>query len=196
MFDLSKYFFFRRTVSQITKLEIYESSINILDDKFLDKYVFKTVKQILIYDSYLGSIDDRLFVDFKSVDTVFLKLTNFKMFFQSAEWINFLNVSALADLNRQILVGFVDDNLSNRYMFPNEDLCLFKSFPHEQRVFVYVSSSVKKYDCTCTLLYLLKNWQSYRAFGLSNPSIEDCLKPDVFNTTIKECNLEESVIKW
>jgi hypothetical protein len=167
-----------------------------LDSKLLNKYAFKKLKQITIYDSFLGGIDDSLFYDFESIDTILLRLTNFKMFFKSAEWINFLNMSALANQNRQILIGFVDNNLIDRYTYPDADLCLFKNFPHSLRVFAYVSSEVAKYECTCTLLYLLKNWQAYKGFNISNPSIENCLKSDFFNSTYQNCNLEENVFKW
>ena len=167
-----------------------------LDSTLLNRYVFNKVKQLIIYDSFLGGIDDSLFSNFESVDTILLRLTNFKMFFKSADWINFLNISALADPNRQILVGFVDNNLIDRYTYPDADLCLFKSFPHSLRVFPYISSEVAKYECTCTMLYLLKNWKAYRGFNISNPSIENCLKSDYFNSTYQSCDLDLNVLKW
>ena len=112
--------------AQITKLEIYESSIDMLDTRLLNIYAFKKIKQILVYNSFIGSIDDTLFASFDAVDTIILQLTNFKAFFKSAEWMNFLNISALADPNRQIVVGFVDNSQSlDRYTFPDADLCNF-----------------------------------------------------------------------
>jgi len=184
-----------RLNSRILKLEIRDSSLSSLTSNILNKYVFKYLKEIYIDDSSVDRIETTLFTHFNSIEAIYLRLKNFKIFFQEAEWIQFLNESSLVNNNnRQILLGIIDNNLEP-YEFPDNDLCLFKNFPHESNVFFYVSSSFHKYKCSCTLLYLLKNWKNYRLFNIStnNAAIESCLKSDVFNSTYLKCNLEQNI---
>ena len=89
---------------------------------------------------------------------------------------------------QQLLVGFFDNTHS--YAYPDADICLFREFPHERQVFAYIQSASMEYACTCTLMWLLKNWRAYDLFSLNNTSVGKCLRADFFDAKLKDCRFE------
>lgn len=108
----------------------------------------------------------------------------------STEWLAGLNDQPIQQ--QQLLVSFID-NSARPYGYPDADLCLFARFPHERQVFVQIQSSTHIYECTCTLVWLLKNWQSYTLFSLNNTSVWSCLQPDRFQLLLAKCNLDYQI---
>ena len=47
------------------------------------------------------------------------------------------------------------------YIYPDEDLCLFEHFPHEQLVIPSVALIDDEEICSCTLIWLMKNYKIY-----------------------------------
>jgi hypothetical protein len=187
--------------SRINTLEIYQSKITFLDTRLLSKYVFKYLENLIIVDTSLGEIDERLFSHFDHIKTIQLKLNNFDTFFQKnkTKWLVNLNLnqsgggaaSSMTNPNKQILIGFLDND--HKYSYPDEDLCLFKDFPHDSNVFVYIQNANKEYTCTCTLVWLLKNWRAYTLFSLNNTSVAKCLRDEYLQSKISECKFEQTL---
>jgi hypothetical protein len=95
--------------------------------------------------------------------------------------------------NKQTLIGLFDND--HKYAYPDEDLCLFKDFPHDSNVFVYIQNANKEYECTCTLVWLLKNWRAYTLFRLNNTSVGKCLRDEYLQEKISECKFEQTLLQ-
>jgi hypothetical protein len=182
----------QRLNSNVKKLEIYQSNLTKLDSRLMNEYVFKQIESLIISESSLMEIDEKLFDKFENIKMIQLRLNTFKGFFgyDKTDWTVYLNRSSSTDRNRQILIGFIDLSPSISYKYPNLDLCLFKDWPHENNVFAYIQHSNELYECTCTIVWLLHKWESYTAFSLNNPSVSKCLEKDFLIDKIKECNFQ------
>jgi hypothetical protein len=182
----------QRLNSNVKKLEIYQSNLTKLDSRLMNEYVFKQIESLIISESSLMEIDEKLFDKFENIKMIQLRLNTFKGFFgyDKTDWTVYLNRSSSTDRNRQILIGFIDLSPSISYKYPNLDLCLFKDWPHENNVFAYIQHSNELYECTCTIVWLLHKWEGYTAFSLNNPSVSKCLEKDFLIDKIKECNFQ------
>ena len=71
----------------------------------------------------------------------------------------------LNNFNENILVLLIYQSIENvtYYSYPNEDLCLFKDFPH-QRLVVPILRPNTKSECTCTELFLIQYSNKYTDF--------------------------------
>ena len=98
-----------------------------------------------------------------------MDIGNLKTFFHHGlEWVSYLNKdinqSSSSEikhdyLNRIIVISFIEYNyyINYKYSFPDEDLCLFKEFPHRQLVIPLFPFLEKETECSCTLIWLFKN---------------------------------------
>ena len=94
-------------------------------------------------------------------------------------------------------------SFGNAYMYPDEDFCLFKHFPHEHLVYTPIMSG-DRLQCTCTLIWLIQYIYFYDTRKIQNEnsdyfinlyyqenaeehSVLVCLEKDL-NLQIKECN--------
>ena len=114
--------------------------------------------------------------------------------------------------NRAIFIEFYDtpSSFNEAYMYPDEDICLYKDFPHRQLVFpsiVFAETFKKKtIKCTCSLLWLIQHGKMYlnknmnqydtKAFlfypeGFEHLSARACLKIKNFETILNECNFTQ-----
>ena len=65
------------------------------------------------------------------------------------------------DANKIILIIFTEffiEGITSKYIYPNEDLCLFKDFPHKQLVIPSIFS-LEEIECSCTLIWLMQNYK-------------------------------------
>jgi hypothetical protein len=133
----------------------------------LNPLVFKTIKFIFIKGN-LEYIQSNLFDYFKEIRYISIKSDALLSFFhRGTQWINSinrnLNVSLLSNgfkNNRLVSIEFnvKDGFLFNQYYtFPNEDICLFKDFPHSQLVLpliVFAPIRIYLFNILFCLIYL------------------------------------------
>ena len=194
-----------------------------LNTRLIDKYVFKYINRLIIW-GVVESIQEDLFLHFKNLSFLFLNLENFGSFLHKSDnkWMKYLNSDVKVDLKNQIQVHknldkslkfeiYQSSNKNNSskksfgsaYMYPDEDFCLFKHFPHEHLVYTPIMSG-DRLQCTCTLIWLIQYINFYDATrfhnensdyfitlyyqqDFENHSILVCLQKDL-NFQIKECN--------
>ena len=131
-----------------------------LDRNNLSPDLFKKIR-ILGITGVINGIESNLFKDFKNLQIIDLGLSNFKEFFHMGiQWMNSLNVDKkhVLRLSFQYLNNIV--SFDSIYEYPNEDLCLFKDFPHKNLVYPLLVPR-KKLKCTCTIYWLQKNLNDY-----------------------------------
>ena len=154
--------------------------------------------------------------------TIAINHDNFETFFHKGiAWISYLN----ADLNvsltngfdfnsnkkRSIFVEFYDtpSSFNPPYLYPDEDICLFRDFPHSQLVFpsIVFAETFKKTQvkCSCTIVWLIQHGKYYlngrlsqydanlKAFlfypeGFENLSARQCLRLKNFQAILRDCN--------
>jgi len=183
---------------------IIDSSDIVLDESILNSFVFAKLSYLSITNSLLRNIQKDLFKSFSFMKVFEVKLYNFKEFIQTAEkndsWISYLNSNISVDLtnetdfinNRNFKMEFRLTDLGGAYLFPNEDFCIFKNFPHSKLV-VPIINTKENLDCTCTLLYLLQYKSLYEedSFNiLETPSVTKCLNDPNFTQLISECDFD------
>ena len=205
-----------RLNSTIQKLEITNSKFY-LDSRLLDPLVFESVAEIEITGSELMEIESQLFANgrFARLSRLSLSLTNFYSFiaFTDLEWWTHLNGDVSVDLNNQLEINAhlnrliyleMSDELA-AYDYPNEDFCLFKHFPHSRLVFPVLKSD-KSLKCSCTIIWLIKNWSKFgiqndlyytkatahcfEPLMLNSQSFEDLVYDCHFDTKLQHCESE------
>ena len=159
-----------------------------ISEMLLDKIVYKSTRQIML-DGTVIKIDSFVFKHLNALNHLTLSLANFRQLWHSSndnKWLEHLNANHrvpsplndwLTDLDRNrtnhlIRSKFVlsMDDQNDQYEYPNEDICLFRHFPHNNLVFyeILVDSirgNVKRADFiekdrisvkTCTLYHLIR----------------------------------------
>ena len=141
--------------------------------KILNRLVFRQVK-FLFLEGIIYSFQTDLFQHFKKLKRLIIEVINLQSFLHTGiTWANSLN----SDLNedpmrvskylkiskRAILLEFIDMSkiFSKTYDYPNEDLCLFKDFPHRQLVMPLILAEKDSFQCTCTISWLMQYTHSY-----------------------------------
>jgi hypothetical protein len=134
-----------------------------------DVNLFKYTQSLFLV-GILESIDTDLFSYFKNLKIIDFKINNLDAFFQQGnKWLPFLNSNINVNMSSEIEIkasiksmkffflsiyqvkafqSFID-----MYTYPNEDICLFKDFPHHHLVFPFIFPD-EKLECTCTLKWL------------------------------------------
>jgi hypothetical protein len=153
-------------------LSLYNYPMN---GKILDKNVFRNV-QILFLEGSLRQIQGDLFVAFLRLKFLQINIvSSLRDFFHSGtEWMSNLNVyvNNYANLTSQLtssqlrnkvfIVQFRQEASITQhiYEYPNEDLCLFRDFPHKRLIFPSFIFD-KNISCSCTLIWLIKYYNVY-----------------------------------
>jgi hypothetical protein len=77
-------------------------------------------------------------------------------------WMNYLNLNENLDKPLQLKFNMRSDfSFDSIYEYPNEDLCLFKNFPHNRYVYPLLMPG-RQLECTCTLYWLQFNSYKYK----------------------------------
>lgn len=176
----------------IKRFEIDNSSLDILDTHLLNSDLFYNLNELIITDSTIVKFDDNLFKMLSSIEIIMLQLRNFNQFFKennNTKWLNSISVSSD---KRQVLVAFIDNY--QQYYYPDEDFCLFYEYPHNKSVFTYIQTK-KNLNCSCTLVWLMKNWRQYGDSNLLlSDSVYDCLIDNTyFNELFMGCKFDERI---
>ncbi len=180
--------------STIKRLEIQTSSFNELTSQILNKDVFLNLEELSITDSNLTQIDDQLFGNFRELKFLLLYLNNFSEFIRNKN--NNTWMSSLNKTNNELLIGMIDSK--KIYDFPEKDFCYFIYFPHDSNVYAYIQTKSNLNCSSCTLIWLLKNWNqsSNAALIQSSDSVYECFAENnlvKFNERTEECNFDEKI---
>ena len=141
-----------------------------LDENLLSKQLFKYITFLRIH-GVLQGIESDLFKEFTVLKNIDFQLDNFKEFFHSGiKWMICLNKNVRYTNETEIIYqdliilrfNYLKKEVSFDpiYEYPDEDVCLFKEFPHERLVFPLIVSG-KQLNCTCTLMWLQLNSHIY-----------------------------------
>ena len=221
---------FARLRSSILVLFYFDVYNIYFDERFLDKFVFKHTRNLEI-DGFISGVSDYAFKSLKELSLVSFKIQCLKEFIHSSadhKWMIYLNENGkhnftLAnnyDLNKTVLT-FMKNNYfvlrfqdrSNSYDFPNEDICLFRNFPHQNTVFfsiedIELENNLEKNKTihvkTCTLYHLSKfsNLMEFinpfmfvNFFEYDNQSLKDCdldqqIQKCLLNSTLNDLNFK------
>ena len=124
-------------------------------------------------------MSENLLDSLTSIKYVSIKSDSLSNFFHSGtKWTQSLNRNLnLSLVNANQLKRFIHKLVSiefdvlnplfyaEYYLFPNEDICLFESFPHRQLAVPLIVLSPFKYnsneECSCTLIWLVHTYQYY-----------------------------------
>ena len=151
------------------KMVYVELSYETLSSSLLNERLFANMNTLIIV-GILNSIHDNLFQRFAKLKVLMLKINNLNDFFHNDhKWLASLNSNVQVRLNNKkdvhaqilqrkyfifnILSSKVFESFLNVYEYPDEDLCLFKQFPHEHLVFPFIYPEVEL-ACTCTLKWI------------------------------------------
>ena len=148
----------------VLQFDVYYVS---LTARMIDKYLFKTVQELKV-THVVKRIDGDLFVNFKQLKTIDFQIDNLKEFFHvDTKWMSKLNWNINIDLSN---MSEWRDNLKRLmrmkfqfpkryvsfdviYEYPDEDICLFRYFPHNHMVYPILRPG-KQLKCTCTIAWL------------------------------------------
>lgn len=149
---------------------IYQLQLSVyhqhLDENFLNTHVFRELC-ILDINGPLDSIKNDLFKSFKALRLLRIRNQNIKnIFVYKNKWLSSLNENIKVDPENQAEMDSNEDNMIilviyqsfenvSFYDFPNEDLCYFRDFPHQQLVLPQLKPTHKS-KCSCTELFLIQ----------------------------------------
>ena len=166
---------FANTTSNKTKevslKTVYYVAFEIFYDRLtaslLNTQLFKNVQNINLVGCVIN-IDADLFKELGVLRRITFKLSNFRQLFHSGNrWMTSLNAELNVDLNnsRQVnayahkwlYIMFVYPqsfvSFDRVYEYPDEDFCIFKTFPHRHLVLPLIYPG-EKINCSCTLKWL------------------------------------------
>ena len=178
--------------------QVYYESMN---EIMLSSKLFYNVAYIK-FEGILNEVENEgVFLNnYKNLFILTLSLSNMEEFIhKGTQWMNSLNgqnpyfnvdidSTTLMDLhdikNQLISIRFVykksTATFDSIYTYPDEDFCLFKSFPHTRLVMPIIIPGVQL-ECTCTLKYLqmyLQRVYSPNFVNISNEYKEDEYEED------------------
>ena len=184
-------------------LNVYFEKISTLN---VDMYACKNLQYLLIKGNIDG-IEEDLFTHFRELKFISLTSEVFVNFFHSGTtWMNSLNADLNVNLDSEHafrksvhrlisleinLFRFLTFNAY--YDFPNEDICLFREFPHQKLVLPIITfgkSLPTDIKCSCSLIWLLKYTERYLKDDFKNytyANIEPDYKETFDNITVRIC---------
>jgi hypothetical protein len=181
-----------------------------LDSKVLSSSLFK---KIAFFDlkGIINGIETGLFSSFQHLKLLNLEISNLReLFHMGNKWMNYLNLNVIMsnkkeiDIKKTLRMSLVRHSktvsFDSIYEYPDEDLCLFKEFPHKRLVYPIIVAG-KRLECTCTLYWLQSNI-NYFDYDISVTFEYDVnYENGIFTKTVfvfcnelfnsSECNLEQ-----
>ena len=149
--------------------QIYlEMSFESVNSDLLDPRMFYKVESLVLNRNVMN-IESGLFKKFKFLRFVLICKNLYILndtFEKSADTSN-MSLDLLKNNFKIIFIlqlGFIEETSFTRiYEFPDEDLCLFKDFPHAQLVLPIILQK-EPLKCTCTLKWLEIQFKMYGSF--------------------------------
>lgn len=205
-------------------LFIFEFSISCyhltLDENLLNVNIFKRL-QTLDINGQIRLIKLDLFKSFTNLKVVNIKLQSINTILANS-WFEYLNYGMVdIDLDNQFLIEKNIEKLliltlfqmyanTTYYDYPNEDICLFRRFPHQKLVMPQLKP-IYKSSCSCTELFLIQHsvyysdeihfylYQTSSDYGFMMPFYHDIILDlrltqcfnDSFRTYLENCNFQE-----
>ena len=133
--------------------------------------------KLLYLQGILGSVQRDVFAFFHHIQCVVLHVENLEQFLhqQGTAWISSINKDIRVDFSRLkkhghnlilehtvVLEIIVTRQIFGQsYLFRDEDICLYKDFPHEQLVYPAIFFQHEMPNSSCTLFYLLQHVDIY-----------------------------------
>ena len=238
LIDISNSLIFRNRVEFLSINETKLNNLNIKELEYLiltvycetiswtnlNPFVFKNLK-VLQVDGNIEHFDENLFEIFDEIRSISVKsdeLINF--FHRGTKWLNSINrnlnfIEFRHNIHKLVTIEFAVQgwSLFNKYYtFPNEDICLFKNFPHTQLVLPIIIFDPIKFDsndCSCTHVWLVQYYKFYFTNNFTNfnqyitlqPQYEDLFKNETvnkclrneqfFNEKFLSCNFSQRFVK-
>jgi hypothetical protein len=152
--------------TQVKKVTVFLYKID-LNFEILNKNLFKNLFESEIYGS-LNRIESGVLSHFEFLDVIIFRIDNLKeIFHQGNKWFKDLNKNVKVNLSDNNDVrnnyGFTmalifiylkyDFSFNKIYEYSNEDICLFKDFPHERLVYPVIEPG-QELKCSCTLKWI------------------------------------------
>jgi hypothetical protein len=195
-------------------LELYYES---LTRDTLNLNIFEHAKSLFLI-GILTNIEMELLGNFTNLKVIVFKVNNLNEFFQQDnKWMNCLNMKVNVNLsnsneikqqlklNKMFILSIYHtkafQSFIDFYSYPDEDICLFKDFPHSHLVFPLVYPD-KKLECTCTLAWLhlyafyLKSNFLNEVYSVSGEENQTNIYSDCNQNFAKNlCNFDEIFLK-
>jgi hypothetical protein len=189
-----------------TDLEMFHSNLN---SKLLNAHVFRNLT-ILDINGIINRIEADVFKNLKQLHLLRIKSQNVKnIFSRDNKWFEYLNKNDDSRLSSVFifLIHQLYENVTF-YLYPKEDFCFFKYFPH-QRLVLPILTPNSKSKCSCTELFLIQNSIKYQNqierrisnFGLnylndyydnSNKLFPDCINNgNTIEDLIEQCEFQK-----
>ena len=183
-------------IPQLNFLEI-DLTFEELTIDILCPHIFKKLTYLVVSGSPY-QIQVNLFEKFNQLEYLTLNIDNLQTFLHyGIEWSLHLNNAN----HKHIILHMSEISFSKKsqYLYPDEDLCLFKMFPHKQLVIpsldIVLSENV---TCSCTIIWLIQNNArvenlSLFDFGIffRNSSVKHCMYN--YKTRFRLCRFEENL---
>jgi hypothetical protein len=166
----------------------------VVDKSFLHPAVFQNTRSLYLGTS-IALIEQDLFKSWTRLERISFSMLSLKSFFYKCglEWTNSLNsnlnytvsTTPAEALASTIVLIFIQTNENYagdyenatlsfpNYPYPDEDLCLFANFPHEKFVLPILQSEIS--ECTCTVTFLLKNYDLFASYAAYSQNINQAL---------------------
>jgi hypothetical protein len=171
-----------------------------LSSKILYPLIFKHITDLIITGSPT-QIQTNLFENFTDIAFVAIHFDNLvSILHDGLDWISYLNRGLKIDFgeysdleqnsDRIVIVQFKEiivSHLTRAYTYPDEDLCLFKNFPHKQLVIPSMPDLEENVQCTCTFLWLIKNYEIYFNLSSTNPRLSSHYENYFENASFRHC---------
>jgi hypothetical protein len=152
---------------------VYNGAVTLTN---LNPFAFQPLK-FLIIKGNLEQFDENLFENFKEISFISVKSDDLINFFhRGTKWLNSINknlnvsLSSLdfrKNIHKLVSVEFAVQSFlffNKFYTFPDEDICLFKNFPHSQLVLplmVFDNTKFNPHEFSCTLAWLVQYYPFY-----------------------------------
>ena len=159
----------------ILKMNGYQFELN---KAFLNELVFQNL-EFFDYFGKINRIEADIFKSFAKLKAIRLAVQHLSaLFHRDIKWLILLNEKTLIDLKQPLPAPVVKKNGKanfmiliihqtllniNLYRYPNEDICLFKHFPHKNFVLPLLNPE-SILECTCTHLFLIQYAYSLKNF--------------------------------
>ena len=179
------------------KVLLFGITYDSLDRSNLSPDLFRKVKQLGI-TGVLNGIESNLFKSFVDLRVINIAVSNLREFFHTGnQWMSYLNLNASNNNNNKSFMNIAIRlefrhltqivSFDSFYHYPNEDLCLFKDFPHERYVYPLLVPG-KRIECTCTIYWLQLNTYKYEKELNVIPEYNLNYKDELFKNVFLFCN--------
>jgi hypothetical protein len=180
-----------------------------LSTRLLYPQIFKRINILQISGSPY-KFQTNLFEGFTDLEYIFFKFDNLEKILHdraAIEWISYLNRDLKINYTNVLKVKEKSEHLkivqfeklfipylTRSYNFPDEDLCLFEKFPHEQLIIPSLVIAEEKFTCSCTIIWLIQNYKIYSKVSTLNSKLRENYELVIKNLSVYRCLNNFSVL--